>query len=208
MKSLEQGQDKVQKICDLLRKQTIEPALVEAQAILDEAKLKSEEIKKEAENYRNHILEQAKLQIEQQHNIFQSSLQQAAKQTIEFLKQEVEHRLFNEELQLLFAKPLNDPRIISELIQAVIRALEIEGIDADLSIAISRAVSVDDVSALLAESVRQKLRKTPIEVTNIQGGARISLVGKRMTLDVSEEALRDLVARYVRKDFRKLIFSH
>lgn len=208
MKSLEKGQDKVQKICDLLRKQTIEPALIEAEAILEEAKLKSEEIKKEAEKYREHIIQQAKLQIEQQQNVFQSSLQQAAKQTIEFLKQEVEHRFFNEELQVLFAKPLNDPRIISELIQAVVRALEKEGINADLSVAVSRAVSVDDVSALLAESVRQKLRKTPIEIKDIHGGAQISLVGKKMTLDLSEEALRELVARYVRKDFRKLIFSH
>lgn len=208
MKSLEKSQDKVQKICELLRHKALEPAQIEANAIIEEAKKKAEEIQAEAEKQKEQLLKQAKNQIEQEKNVFHSSLQQASKQTIEFLKQEIENKLFNEELQLLFEKPMADPKVISDLVNTVVASLEKEGIMADLSVVIPRVVSADDIDSLLVEGVRKRLKGKPLEIGSFGGGVQIKLIGKKMTLDLSDQALKELVAGYVRKDFRKLLFSH
>ena len=48
MKGLETGKDKIQKICDALRKETLEPAKQEAREIVENAHLKADEILQEA----------------------------------------------------------------------------------------------------------------------------------------------------------------
>ena len=207
MKSLEKGQDKIQKICDKLRHETLEPAKKEAQEILAEARKKAETIKEEAERHAAQLIKQAKGQIEQERNVFYSSLQQAAKQTVEGLRQEIEHRLFNEELQHVLEKQLADPKIIAEIINGIVKAIEKEGLATDITAVIPRIVSAEDVNALLLEGIRRRLQNKPLELGSFAGGAQVKLHGKKMTLDLSDQAIKELLANYVRKDFRKLIFS-
>jgi V/A-type H+-transporting ATPase subunit E len=207
MRSLEKGQDKIQKICDKLRHETLEPAEEEAQRILEEAKKKAEHIKAEAERHAEQLLKQARGQIEQERNVFHSALQQAAKQTVEGLRQEIEHKLFNEELQNILEKQLADPKIVAELINGIVKAIEKEGLNTDLSAVIPRLVSVDDVTALLLENVRKRLKSRPLEIGSFAGGAQVKLIGKKMTIDLTEQSLKELLANYMRKDFRKLIFG-
>jgi V/A-type H+-transporting ATPase subunit E len=208
MKSIEHGQEKIQKICDKIRHQTIEPAKEEAQKIIELAHVRAKEIISQAEQQAEQYIKQAKGQIEQEKNVFHSSLQQASKQTVEFLRQEIEHHLFNEELQSVLEKQLSDPRLIAELINGLVKAIEREGLSADLSAVIPRAVSADDVSALLLDSVRKKLKMKPLELGSFGGGAQVRLNNKKMTLDLSDQTIKELLANYVRKDFRQLIFSH
>lgn len=207
MRSLEKGQDKIQKICDKLRHEILEPAKEEAQQILVAAREKAEEIQLEAERHAEQILKQARIQIEQERNVFHSALQQAAKQTIEGLRQEIEHKLFNEDLQVLLDKQLSDPQIIANLINGVVKAIEKEGLATDLTAVIPRVVSVDDVNALLLDNVRKRLKGKTLEVGPFAGGAQVKLHGKKMTLDLSDQAIKELLANYMRKDFRKMIFG-
>ncbi|MFI0434731.1 MAG: V-type ATP synthase subunit E [Parachlamydiaceae bacterium] len=207
MRSLEKGQDKIQKICDKLRHDTLEPAEKEAQHIIEEARKKADAIKAEGEHHVEQMIKQARGQIEQERNVFQSSLQQAAKQTVEGLRQEIEHKLFNEELQNILEKEMTDPKVIAELINAIVKALEKDGLSSDLSAIIPRAVSIEDVNALLIENVRKRLKGKSLEVGGFGGGAQVKLIGKKMTIDLTEGAIKELLAHYMRKDFRKLIFS-
>lgn len=207
MRSLEKGQDKIQKICDKLRHQTLEPAEKEAHLIIEEAKKKAELIKTEAEFQAEQIIKQARGQIEQERNVFHSALQQSAKQTVESLRQEIEHKLFNEELQHTLEKQMSDPKIIVNLIEGVIRALEKEGLAADLSVVIPHSISESDIQALLVENVRRKLKEKPLEIGSFAGGVQVKLHGKKMTIDLTDQAIKELLANYLRKDFRKLIFS-
>ena len=48
MKGLESGKDKIQKICDALRKETLEPAKQEAREIVENAHMQASEIVTEA----------------------------------------------------------------------------------------------------------------------------------------------------------------
>lgn len=207
MRSLEKGQDKIQKICDKLRHDTLEPAEKEGQLIVEEAKKKAETIKADAERQAEQIIKQARGQIEQERNVFHSSLQQAAKQTVEGLRQEIEHKLFNEELQHILEKQMANPKIIAELIDGIVKALEKEGLSTDIAAVIPRAISIDDINELLLENVRNRLKGKPLEVGGFAGGAQVKLIGKKMTIDLTDQAIKELLVNYMRKDFRKLIFS-
>lgn len=207
MRTLEKGQDKIQKICDKLRRDTLEPAEQEGQQILKDARKKAESIKIEAERHADQLLNHARSQIEQERNIFHSSLQQAAKQTLEGLRQEIEHKLFNDELQHLLDNQLVDPKIVADIINGIVQAVEKEGLTTDLSVVIPRIVSPDDVSALLLDGVRKRLKGKVLEIGGFAGGARVKLLGKKLTIDLSDQAIKELIANYMRKDFRKLIFG-
>lgn len=208
MKTLEKGQDKIQKICDRLRHEVIEPANKEAEDLVAAAHKKSEQIIAEAHKRVEEMHKNARTQIEQERRVFQASLKQAAKQAVEALRQEIEHKLFNEELQSKLEQPLSQPQLVAQLIEAIIPALEREGLETDLSVIIPRTVSSAEVSHLLAEGVRQRLKKHPLEIGKFAGGIQVRLVGKKMTIDLSDQALKELLSNYVRKDFRELIFGH
>lgn len=207
MRSLEKGKDKIQQICDKLRRETLEPAEMEAQRIIDEAKKKADAIRMEGEIHAEQLVKQARAQIEQERNVFNSSLQQASKQAVEGLKQEIEHHLFNEELQNLVEKQTSDPKIIADLINALSAALEKDGLGANLSVAISKNAKTADVNALLLDNVRKRLKNNPLEIGNFAGGVQVKLHGKKMTVDLTDHAIKELLANYIRKDFRNLIFS-
>lgn len=208
MKSLEKGQDKIQKICEKLRHETIEPAKQDAKNIIAEAKKNAEDIIAEAERQAEQLIKQARGQIEQERNVFHSSLQQAAKQGLEALRQDIEQKFFNEELQSVLDKELANPKLIADLINGLVTAVEKEGLSTDLSVVIPRHVSADEVSLLLLDSVRKKLKNKPIEIGHFAGGVQVKLHGKKMTVDFTDQALKELLANYVRKDYRQMIFSH
>src|SRR5262245_27015686 len=124
MKTLEQGPQKIQKICDILKQESLEPAKKEAEALIAEAKARAHQIVKDAEKQAEQILNDVKTDIEQERRIFQSMMNQASKLTVEALKQEVLQRFFNQEFANLLEKETADPHSIAKLIEAIIKAIE------------------------------------------------------------------------------------
>ena len=115
MKSLEKGQDKIQKICDTLRHEVLKPAQVEASRLVEAAKEEAQELIAKAEKEADQLIKQARSQVEKERSVFRSSLQQSSKQVLEFLRQEIEQKFFNEELQNLLEKQSANPKLIAEL---------------------------------------------------------------------------------------------
>ena len=97
--------------------------------------------------------------------------------------------------------------MIAEIINGIVKAVEKEGLNTDLTIVIPRLASKEDVSALLLDGVRKRLKGKPLEIGSFTGGAQVKLQGKKMTVDLSDQVIKELLANYIRKDFRKLIFS-
>lgn len=207
METLEKGQDKIQKICDAIRKETIEPALRDAETILNDASKKRETIIKEAEKEAQGMLAIARKTIEQERGVFQSSLAQAMKQGLESLRQSIESKLFNEELESQIQQETANPKVIADLINTVIKAIEKEGIDADLSASIPKSISTGEINRLLIESVLKKLKEKSVTVGSFAGGAQVKLINRNMTIDITDAALKELLATYIRKDYRKLVFN-
>lgn len=208
MKTLDTDQDKIKKICDALRKDTLEPAENEALRIIEDAKDKSKKIILEAEAEANKIIKRAQSEMEQERSVFQSSLSQAAKQGIELIRQEIQSKLFNPELEKLVVKSSADPKIVASLIEAMAKAISQQGLGSDLLAYIPKDISPQAVNSLLHETVIHHLKNGTVELGSFKGGAKIRLTDKKMTLDMTEDTLKELIATFISKDFRKFIFGH
>lgn len=208
MKTLDKQQDKIQEICDVLRKQTLEPAQTEATKILEDARTKAEQIVSEAEHHVETLISDARKNIERERNIFHSALTQAAKQSIEALKQTIEQQLFNPELTNLVIQQSSDPKVIAQIVVSMIKAIEKEGINAEMTAYIPSSVDPREVNALLGKEILNKLKNNGVTLGSFLGGAKVRIEGKNITLDLSNNEIQDLIQRYVRKDFRNLLFGN
>lgn len=207
MKETETGKDKVKKICDILRRETLEPAKNKAEEIIRSAHEQADEIIAAAHQDAAKINEEALQEIERQKNVFQSSMNQACKQAIASLRQSIEEKLFNRELAKLITKHTQDPKILAQLITAVVKAIEKDGTEANLSIYIPAAVPARAVNALLAQETLDQLKEKSVLVGPFGGGIEVKLLDENITVDISDAALKELVANYIRKDFREMIFG-
>jgi len=207
MKGLESGKDKVKKICDALRRETLEPAERQAADIIEKAQREADEILADAHTQAKKMVDDALIENEKQKAIFQASLTQACRQTLDSLKEKIEKKLFEPSLAQLVSKPLQDPKIVAQMINAVIHAIEKEGLKSDLSAAVAASVPAKTVNELLASEVLQRLREKGVLLSAIGGGVEIKLIKDNITLDLSDVTLRELVANHIRKDFRDYIFK-
>lgn len=208
MKTLDKGEEKLQKICDILRRETLEPAQQEAENIIAEAKSRAEQIIHDAHRQAEAMTAEAQRLIEQRNNVFQSSLEQASKQSLEALRQLVEQRLFNEQFNEIVTKQMSDPKIIADLIKAMIKALEKEGMAFDLTAFIPAHASVKEINLLLGQEILNKLKEKSVVLGDFAGGAKLKLEKQNITLDITSADLAEVLRRFIRKDFRKMFFDH
>jgi V/A-type H+-transporting ATPase subunit E len=203
----ERGKEKVKRICEILRKETLDPAKGEADTILSEARKKAEEIVDEAHRRSRQMLEETDQEIERRRSQCEVSLQHACKQAVLALRHRIEEQLFNRELLQMLGEPLREPNTLAQLIHAVVHALEKEGIETDLSIAIPAAVPARSVNQLLSQKIIDRLKEKSVVLSPIGGGITVKLWKEGMTLDLSDVALKELIGGYIRKDFREIFFG-
>lgn len=207
MKGLESGKDKVKKICEVLKKETLEPAQHEAEQIIAAANAQAQKIIADAQAKAEALLLEGTNTLERQRNVFQSSMNQACKQSIESLKQEIENKLFNNELSSMITMQMQDPKVIVEIISAVVAAIEKEGLETDITAFVASVIPARIVNSMLAQNVISKLREKEVVLGSLQGGVAIKLQDQNITIDISDQAVKDLVSQFIRKDFRDLIFA-
>lgn len=207
MKTLDQGKDKVAQICDALRRETLEPAKQEAKEIVSAASEEADRIVKEAEKEAAAIVERGREDLKKERSVFASSLEQGAKQSLQALRQDIENKLFSDEVHTLVGSGASEPKVVSSLVKAIVEALEKEGLAADLTAVVPKSVSAKSVLEDLGGAIAKKLGSGAVEVGNFTGGAQVRLEGKKMTIDITDGALKELLAGYVRKDFRAAIFG-
>ena len=104
MKTLENENDKINKICEILKKETLEPAENEALKIIQEAKVKAEKILEEAESQAKWIKKESDLVIEKEKQMFHAVCQKAASLTLEHLRQTIDNQFLKPALGALIEK--------------------------------------------------------------------------------------------------------
>ncbi len=207
MTTLDKGQDRISRICDELRYETLEPAKLEAEKIIAEAIERAEQIIGEAKLHAKGIVEESRTTIEQERNVFNSSLAQASEQTLESLRQKIEHHFFNQYLHELIVKVSSAPQMISRLIDAIIQSIQKEGLSKDFTAVIPKTCSAEEISRCLTEEVLLQLEKNPMSLGDFEGGAQVKLHDKKLTLVMTDIELIEFLKLYVRKDLRKFIFA-
>ena len=204
--TLDSGKQKIQKICDIVKSEALEPARKEAEEILEEARKIAKEIIVKAENESIAIHDRGKKEMEQQRVVFNSTLQQAARLTLEELKREIENNFFGDEIQNIVQKGTKDSSLVAKLVEAVIKAIEKEGIAADYSAYVARSISPEEINQILGDKLLNKLREKGILEGDFDGGAKVKLHDKKITLDLSDKALAELLESYA-PHFRKFLFQ-
>ncbi len=207
MKNLETGKDKIQKICDAIRKETLDPAKQEAREIVENAHLQAAEIVKEAEAKALAAKQAADREIDEKRKVFQSSLNLASRQGIETLKQKIEQELFTKELSDLIEKEMIKPELIARIIESFMRSLENQGIEEDFEVLIPKEISARAVNALLTDKIMERLKTRSVDLGDFHGGVKLKMKGRDITIDISDTVVKELVANYIRRDFRDLIFN-
>ena len=207
MKGLESGKDKIQKICDVLRHETLEPAKQEAKEIIENARLQAQEIVKEAETKADNLIANAKAEIDEKKKVFDASLQLTCRQTVEILKQKIEEKLFNEHLAELIVKETSDPKVITHIIDSFMKGMQEKGVEEEFVAVIPRNVSARMINSMIGANVLQSLQKQSVVLGDFAGGVQIQLKGRNITVDISDAALKEILARFIRQDFRSLLFS-
>lgn len=207
MKMLEKSKDKIQQICDVLRQETLQPAEVEAEAIIVKANQEAKEIVAQARNDAEALIASAKESMAKEEAVYKTALIEASKLSIERLKQEITEKLFNSQLEKIFITQTADPKVVERLIEAIIGTIRKDGLSADFSALIPKEVSVESVNALIKKEILDLLREKSVIVGDFKGGAKLKLHDKKMTIEVTDEAIVALLEQHLRKDFRKWLFS-
>lgn len=207
MATLQTGTNKIKQICEVLKEEALLPAQQEAEDIISKAQSKAESVVSEAHEEADRILSAAREKIEQEKNVFDAALIQASKQCLQALRQDIEQKLFDGELEKLVARGSSDPNLVARLVSAIVAAVDKEGLSTDLSVVIAESVSKDEVNKLLADEIIKRLRENGVVVGQFAGGGKVCLHDEKLTFDVSDVALKELLGHYVRKEFREILFS-
>lgn len=207
MEILDSGKDKVKKICDTLKKQTLDPAKQEAKHIVDHALKEADKIVKQAKEEAKQLLEEQKMKLLQEKKAFYSSLNLAGKQSIEALKQEVEEHLFHKNIAAMFQKSTHHEDVVAAFISTILLCLEKEGLDTNLEISIPKHLSKQKVLDKLAQEIVERLKGHQIQLGDFQGGAKVKLKDQHIVFEMTDESLRALFSRFIREEFRALLFD-
>lgn len=207
MKSVDTGKEKVKKICEVLRKETLDPAKKEGEQIIAKARAQSEKIIADAKKDGERIHEEAKKKIEEERNVFRASMNLACKKSIETLKEKIDKELFNPELSHFVHELTKDPKVASQLISAIVSGLQKEGVEGDLRAIVSNTIDVEAVNKELVKGILERLKKQSIEVEEIEGGAKVKIENENLTIDLSSDALKNLLSGFLRDDFRSILFA-
>ncbi|HSX03275.1 MAG TPA: V-type ATP synthase subunit E [Rhabdochlamydiaceae bacterium] len=207
METLETGKDRVKKICEVLKRETLEPAIREAEEIVINARAEAEKILEKAKKKSAKMIEEAQKEIDRRQNVFQASLSQACRQAIDMLKEQIDEKLFNPKLSEIITQPMKDPKVIAQLITTIIKSIEKEGIESDLSVVIPAAIPAREINELLGKEILEKLKEKSVVLGPIKGGIEVKLHRDKITIDMTDKALKELVAGYIRKDFRDFFYE-
>lgn len=204
MKELPTGKDRVQKICDLLKKETLDPAKQEAKEIVENAKMQSEQILNEAKQEAKRVLENAEQEVALKKKALDTSLQLASKQAVEKLKQTFEGAFFSPAVASFVDAKLQEPKAIAQILETLLTSIDGEG---EIEALIPKDVSEKSVHELLSWDLLKRLETGAVSFGDFRGGAQVKVKDKSMTLDVSDEVVRELLGQLIRSDFRKFVFG-
>ncbi|MFY7842855.1 MAG: V-type ATP synthase subunit E [Rhabdochlamydiaceae bacterium] len=207
MKDIENGENKLKKICDILKTETLEPAQKQANQIIFEAKEKAALMIEEAEKKVKQIQLEQEQTSKKNQLAFENSLIHATKQCIESIKSMIEKKLFKSHLDEILSPSLTSSDVLAKLINAIVEAVQKEGVHADLSVYVPSVVSSSEVNNLLLGHVINALKEKSVLLSSLHGGVELKIHDQHLTLDLTDQYIKEIISQYIRKDFRTLLFA-
>jgi len=205
MKHLETGSDKIKKICDTLRHETLEPAKQQARLILEQASDQAAAILQEARSQAELILENGKKMHEKERLIFEASMAQAAKIFKEKLRLEIENRFLSKSLEEVTTQLFNEPALVAQIVSALIEGLKSKGQNGDFTLILSAHLDKDLFIEALASAVKGQIGR--VESTQMEQGVIVKCEGDDLRIDVNQSQMTQSLMEALRLDFRKFFYA-
>jgi vacuolar-type H+-ATPase subunit E/Vma4 len=207
MKNLDTAKGKIQSICDAIKNEAIEPANQKAKEILDNAKLQAAEIVEQAKRESEQIHQKTDKELAEKKQKVETALRLAGREALASLKETLKKDVFSPTFKKLIQQPLNQEKVVSNLIDCLVEAIKKEGIDGDLIAYVSKKMDPKKVSEAISSEILRHLSGQKIHLGNFEGGVVLSIVEDKISLDMSDQALFEMFTKYLRKDFYHFIFS-
>lgn len=204
---MQTGKEKVDRICQLLKEETLKPAQEEAKNILDSARQKADEIVLQAENKKKQILSDLDQEIEQKQKIFDSSLNLSCRNAYQKVRESLEKNLFSEDLQKMIQEEVSNTQVMTDFVKAIVEAIDKEGLSTDLEVFIPKKVNRDEFVKELINRFKDKLQKEKVIDQDFAAGVKVKMVDQKITIDLSDQALKELIASFLQKEFRQIVFN-
>lgn len=201
------GDERLAAICQKIRNETLEPAKQDAEIIRINAERQAVKIKEEARQQADKLLHEARKAIAEEKTAFEATLQQTCRQTIDLLRQQVERSLFKPALDEWLSREFSSEEKTAQLIDVLIEFLKKEGFEGDLSAWIGSHLSKEKVVQSLAQASLNTLPKEGLQISDQAYGVLLKIVNKHLTLEVTPEAIKELMANFIRSEFRRFLFN-
>ena len=202
---LETADNKVKEICAILRRETLDPAQAEARKIIESAKKESDDLIHKAKIEVAKIREENKLELLKELKVHEGSIQLSIRQGISTLRQSIE-KIFSKDLDSEIEKAMGKEDVIAQSISVILGLLEKEGLGVNLGVMIPKHVNLEAICAKLTKDFSEKVKRAAIQIEDIKGGAEVKLKDKKMSIDLTDAAVKELLASYVIPELRAKIF--
>jgi len=204
----------VKELIDRIRDEGVHSARAEAERILAEAKAHAARLVADAKAEAATIKKEARATMEREQSATIEALRIAARDTGLELRSAIMSG-FEEHVRRLVTDVTTDGSVLRDMILVLSgRAAEEFIQDKDVAILLPNRLA-DEVSAELDQFLRQSavafsadvLRKgiELIPSNEVRGGARVRLVGEDLEIDLSDEALSEMMLRLLLPRYRKIL---
>ncbi len=205
----------VQRLIDRIREEAVGSGRTQAQALVEAAKVEAAEIRERAERERDELLRRAHREIEVEKQAARAAVHTAARDVVLGLKSGVVAS-FEAHVHRLVSDVLRDPELIRTLVLVVAGRVSREvlvGKDIELLVSalLDERTSDDPMPSavrdgilgishdMLREGVR--LRISP----KVTAGAKIQLVGEHVEVDLTDDAISQMLLAYLTPRFRWIL---
>jgi V/A-type H+-transporting ATPase subunit E len=204
----------VKELIDRIRDEGVHSARAEADRILAEAKARAARIVADAKAEAAAVKKDARAAMEREQTATIEALRIAARDTELELRSAVMSG-FEEHVRRLVTDVTTDGSVLRDMILVLAgRAADDLIQDKDAAILVPNRLA-DEVSAELDEFLRQSTLALSADVlrqgielipsNEVQGGARVRLVGEDLEIDMSDEALSEMMLKLLLPRYRKIL---
>jgi len=201
------GDERLAAICQMIRNETLDPALEEAEELRRRAEIDANNIIEQAKKKAEKLLAETRDQIEEERVTFQDALKSAARQTLEILKQRIERELFNPQLSEYLEEEFADSRKTAELISLIIENIKAQGLEGNLSVWLGQKLDKEKVAAHLTKKALSSIPKDGIKISDHKYGCTVKIIDQHLALEITPESIRDRMTNFLRSDFRSYLFE-
>jgi len=205
MKHLDTGSDKIKKICDAIRHETLEPAKQQARLIIEQASDQAATIIQEARKQAEIILETSKKQHDKEKHIFESSMTHAAKLFIEKLKINIEDHFLSQVLRKLSQNIFTDSEACAKIVDSLIHGFSNKSLAGDLTVILDKGLDKSEFVKFLSQEVKSKMKD--VENSHKIEGVVLKSVADDLRLEINQEQLTESLLETLRADFRKYFYQ-